>query len=52
LLFAATLAFIGAIVALLIPDTSSLLSHGPPPADDFDVEVVPSPALLAEDGTH
>jgi EmrB/QacA subfamily drug resistance transporter len=29
LLFAATLAFVGALVALLIPDTSSLLSHGP-----------------------
>jgi hypothetical protein len=32
LLFAATLAFIGAVVALLIPDTSSLLSHGHPAA--------------------
>jgi EmrB/QacA subfamily drug resistance transporter len=28
LFFAATLAFVGAVVALLIPDTSSLLSHG------------------------
>jgi uncharacterized protein GlcG (DUF336 family) len=30
LLFAAALAFIGALVALLIPDTSALLSHGQP----------------------
>ena len=51
LLFAATLAFMGALVALLIPDTSSLLSHGPP-SIEFDVDSAPSAAVLAEDGTR
>jgi predicted MFS family arabinose efflux permease len=41
LLFAATLAFVGALVALLIPDTSSLLSHGPPVVIDTDEETAP-----------
>jgi NAD kinase len=41
LLFAATLALMGALVALLIPDTSSLLAHGPPVIIDLDDGAAP-----------
>jgi hypothetical protein len=52
LLFAATLAFVGALVALLIPDTSSLLSHGPPVVVDLGGEDAPTSTVLAPDATR
>ena len=52
LLFAATLAFVGALVALLIPDTSSLLAHRPPVVIEIGDEAAPTGAVLAPDATR
>ena len=51
LLFAASLACIGALVAFLIPDTSALLSHSPRSVRAA-VEETTNTAVLAEDGTR
>ena len=45
------LAFIGALVALLIPDTSALLSYAPRSVRAA-VEETTNTAVLAEDGTR
>jgi hypothetical protein len=52
LLFAAALAFVGALVSLLIPDTSSLLAHGSPVVIDIGDEAAPTGAVLASDATR